>query len=77
MTNLTSPAREIDVSFAEIVNNLVEKEFFKESLIRIATDSDERAENFNEHSFKPITPSDYYILITDSHEKVYFSQIHL
>ncbi|XP_055700520.1 uncharacterized protein LOC129800270 [Phlebotomus papatasi] len=69
MTNLTSPAREIDVSFAEIVNNLVEKEFFKESLIRIATDSDERAENFNENSFKPITPSDYYILITDSHEK--------
>uniref|UniRef100_A0A8W9BMM3 Ionotropic glutamate receptor C-terminal domain-containing protein n=1 Tax=Phlebotomus papatasi TaxID=29031 RepID=A0A8W9BMM3_PHLPP len=70
MTNLTSPAREIDVSFAEIVNNLVEKEFFKESLIRIATDSDERAENFNENSFKPITPSDYYILITDSHEKI-------
>ncbi|XP_059608172.1 uncharacterized protein LOC132256010 [Phlebotomus argentipes] len=70
LTNLSSPAREINVEFAKIANALVEEEFFTDSVIRVNSDKNVLEQDFNEDDFKPSIPSDYYVIVTDSNARV-------
>ncbi|GAB0096109.1 hypothetical protein DMENIID0001_115770 [Sergentomyia squamirostris] len=71
LSNLTSPAKEISMEFSSIVNKLlVDEGLLLDTLVRIAADKDTHKQIMDEENFKPVTPSDYYVIVTDSNSKV-------